>query len=43
MPNLQRELVVVIEGLIILFCGALENLFRPPLARLLAAPQTVTS
>ena len=42
MPNLQRELVVVIEGLIILFCGALENLFRPPLARLLAVPQTVT-
>jgi general nucleoside transport system permease protein len=38
MPNLQRELVVVIEGLIILFCGALENLFRRPLARLLAPP-----
>ena len=42
MPNLQRELVVVIEGLIILFCGALENLFRWPLARLLAAPRAVT-
>jgi len=38
MPDLQRELVVVIEGLIILFCGALENLFRRPLARLLAPP-----
>jgi ABC-type uncharacterized transport system permease subunit len=35
MPKLQRELVIVIEGLIILFCGALENLFRRPLARLL--------
>jgi simple sugar transport system permease protein len=22
-------MVVVIEGLVILFCGALENLFRP--------------
>ncbi len=42
MPNLQRELVVVIEGLIILFCGALENLFRRPLARLLAPPRAVT-
>jgi len=41
MPNLQRELVVVIEGLIILFCGALENLFRRPLARLLAAVPAV--
>jgi ABC-type uncharacterized transport system permease subunit len=41
MPDLQRELVVVIEGLIILFCGALENLFRVPLARLLAQPQAV--
>jgi simple sugar transport system permease protein len=38
MPKLQRELVIVIEGLIILFCGALENLFRRPLARLLAPP-----
>jgi simple sugar transport system permease protein len=29
MPKLNREMVVVIEGLVILFCGALENLFRP--------------
>jgi ABC-type uncharacterized transport system permease subunit len=35
MPALQRELIVVIEGLVILFCGALENMFRPRLARLL--------
>ena len=34
MPKLQRELVVVIEGLVILFCGALEHLFRPHVARL---------
>ncbi len=35
MPKLQGELIVVIEGLVILFCGALENMFRPGLARLL--------
>jgi simple sugar transport system permease protein len=35
MPRLQRELVVVIEGLVILFCGALEHLFRPRIASLL--------
>jgi ABC-type uncharacterized transport system permease subunit len=35
MPNLQHGLVVVIEGLVILFCGALEHLFRSRLARLL--------
>jgi simple sugar transport system permease protein len=35
MPHLQHELVVVIEGLVILFCGALEHIFRAPLARLL--------
>ena len=38
MPGLQREIIVVIEGLVILFCGALENLFRVRLARLLPAP-----
>jgi ABC-type uncharacterized transport system permease subunit len=34
MPRLQHELIVVIEGLVILFCGALEHLFRPRLAML---------
>jgi simple sugar transport system permease protein len=28
--------VVVIQGLIILLCGALENMFRPALSRLFA-------
>lgn len=28
-PSINRELVVVIQGLVILFAGALENLFRP--------------
>jgi simple sugar transport system permease protein len=30
-------MVIVIQGLIILFCGALENMFRPALARLFAS------
>lgn len=29
---ISRDLVIVIQGLIILFCGALENMFRPALA-----------
>ena len=33
MPTVTRDIVVVIEGLVILFCGALENLFRARLAR----------
>jgi simple sugar transport system permease protein len=32
MPNVKRELVVVIQGLVILFCGALEQQFRGRLA-----------
>jgi endonuclease YncB( thermonuclease family) len=34
--NINREMVVVIQGLIILLCGALENMFRPALSRLFA-------
>ncbi len=33
---ISRDLVIVIQGLIILFCGALENMFRPALADLFA-------
>jgi len=29
MPSIRREMVVVIQGLVILFSGALENMFRP--------------
>ena len=36
MPRVNRDMVVVIQGLVILFCGALENVFRTPLAALLA-------
>ena len=38
MPTLTREMVVVIQGLIIVLCGALENMFKPTLARLLRRP-----
>ncbi len=33
-PQITRDMVVVIQGLIIFFAGALENLFRPRLVRL---------
>jgi simple sugar transport system permease protein len=36
MPAVNRDLVVVIQGLVILFAGALENMFRPQLTALLA-------
>lgn len=36
MRAISREMVVVIQGLIILFCGALENMFRPWIATLFA-------
>ena len=29
MPNISRDMIVVIQGLVILFAGALEHLFRP--------------
>lgn len=29
MPNISRDMIVVIQGLVILFAGALENMFRP--------------
>jgi simple sugar transport system permease protein len=36
MPSINRDLVVVIQGLVILFAGALENMFRPSLEALFA-------
>jgi ABC-type uncharacterized transport system permease subunit len=32
MPKINRDMVVVIQGLVILLCGAMENVFRVPLA-----------
>ncbi len=29
MPNISRDMIVIIQGLVILFAGALEHLFRP--------------
>ncbi len=37
MPHVNRDMVVLIQGLVILFCGALENVFRAPLAALIGA------
>ena len=31
-PKISRDMIVVIQGLVILFMGALENAFRPYLA-----------
>lgn len=42
MPDISREMVVVIQGLVILFTGALENMFRPALARLAASMRART-
>ena len=42
MTLISRYMIVVIQGLVILFAGALENMFRPGLARgvaLLSRPQ----
>ncbi len=36
MPKINRDMIVVIQGLVILFAGALENMFRPQLAALFA-------
>jgi len=41
-PDLTREMIVFIQGLVILMCGALENMFKPaleaPFRRRLRAP-----
>lgn len=35
-PAITRDMIIVIQGLVILFAGALEYLFKPALARLFA-------
>jgi simple sugar transport system permease protein len=35
MPNISRDMIVVIQGLVILFAGALEHMFRPTIVGLL--------
>jgi simple sugar transport system permease protein len=34
MPKVNRDMVVVIQGLVILFSGAMESVFRPHIVRL---------
>ena len=34
MPAISRDMIVIIQGLVILFAGALENMFRPAISRL---------
>ena len=34
MPNITRDMIIVIQGLVILFAGALEHMFRPAIIRL---------
>lgn len=36
-PRISRDMIVVIQGLVILFAGALEHMARPALGRLFAA------
>src|SRR5271170_4741875 len=35
-PKISRDMIVVIQGLVVLFAGALEHMFRSPVAVLLA-------
>ncbi|MDZ5697306.1 ABC transporter permease [Chelativorans sp. M5D2P16] len=36
MPGISRDMIVIIQGLVILFAGALEHMFRPSLRALFA-------
>ncbi|WP_377291764.1 ABC transporter permease [Rhizobium sp. SG2393] len=36
MPTISRDMIVIIQGLVILFAGALENMFRPAITSALA-------
>jgi simple sugar transport system permease protein len=35
-PHISREMIILIQGLVVLFAGALEHMFRPAMARLFA-------
>ncbi len=39
-PKISRDMIVVIQGLVVLFAGALEHMFRRPVAVLLARRTT---
>ena len=40
MPQISRDMITIIEGLVILFAGALENMFRPYITTLFATMGT---
>ena len=35
-PAITRQMIVIIQGLVILFAGALEHMFRPQITRIFA-------
>jgi ABC-type uncharacterized transport system permease subunit len=37
MPNISRDMIVIIQGLVILFAGALEHMFRPAIQTIFAS------
>ena len=37
MPSISRDMIVVIQGLVILFAGAMEHLFRPTVQSIFAS------
>jgi ABC-type uncharacterized transport system permease subunit len=37
MPNISRDMIVIIQGLVILFAGALEHMFRAPIQTVFAS------
>ena len=37
MPNISRDMIVIIQGLVILFAGALEHMFRPAIQAVFAS------
>ena len=39
-PKISRDMIIVIQGLVVLFAGALEHMFRNPVATLLARRTT---
>ncbi|MXN66446.1 ABC transporter permease [Stappia sp. GBMRC 2046] len=39
-PSITRDMIVVIQGLVILFAGALEHMFRPALIRIFSFART---
>jgi ABC-type uncharacterized transport system permease subunit len=43
MPNISRDMIVVIQGLVILFAGALEHLFRPTIVAAFARMRSGTA